>query len=156
MRNSIFLILLFITLTTASQSKDWEISATNIDPNNYFGITVANGMVGLVSSPEPIKIKDIVLNGVYDNYQRGRASNILKKFNHLNIDLLINGEKITSSTISDYRQSLTMKETVLTTSPIALSRFGGLKMTNTGIVRTKQRLPGKWKSLEIKGWKQFI
>ncbi|MEO0572515.1 MAG: hypothetical protein AAF039_12485 [Bacteroidota bacterium] len=60
MRNSIFLILLFKTLTTASQSKDWEISATNIDPNNYFGITVANGMVGLVSSPEP-KSKQIVM-----------------------------------------------------------------------------------------------
>jgi hypothetical protein len=33
----------------------WKISADKIDPNNYYGITVANGMIGIVSSPEPLK-----------------------------------------------------------------------------------------------------
>ncbi|MCG8386565.1 MAG: glycoside hydrolase family 65 protein, partial [Cytophagales bacterium] len=69
------------------KSSPWHIQAENINPNNYYGITVANGMVGLISSPEPMKMKDVVLNGIYDNYQRGRVSNILKTFNHVNLDL---------------------------------------------------------------------
>ncbi|MEO0553913.1 MAG: glycoside hydrolase family 65 protein [Bacteroidota bacterium] len=125
--NSIIKVLLCVFFCTSSaflvaQKQEWEITAADINPTNYYGITVANGMVGLVSSPEPMKIKDIVLNGVYDNYQRGRVSNILKTFNHLNIDLLIDGEKITSTNISDYRQSLNMKEAVLTTSFDALDK----------------------------------
>src|SRR5688572_32847750 len=63
----------------------WTIEASKIDPNNYYGVTVANGMVGLVSSPEPMKVRDVVLNGVFDYYQRGRVSNILKTFNHVNM-----------------------------------------------------------------------
>jgi hypothetical protein len=33
------------------QSDAWKIVGENIDPANYYGITVANGMIGLVSSP---------------------------------------------------------------------------------------------------------
>ena len=44
----------------------WKIAATNINPSNYYGITVANGMLGIVSSPEPFKVKDVVLAGAYD------------------------------------------------------------------------------------------
>ena len=33
------------------------IHAKKIDPNNYYGITVANGMVGLVSSPNPMVVE---------------------------------------------------------------------------------------------------
>ncbi len=59
----------------------WKVRADTINPANYHGVTVANGMVGLVSSAEPLQIQDIVLNGVYDYYGRGRVSNILKGFN---------------------------------------------------------------------------
>ncbi|WP_445422159.1 hypothetical protein [Arsenicibacter rosenii] len=55
----------------------WQIEAKDINPARYFGITVANGMIGLVSSPEPMKVKDVVLNGAFDTYGRGRVSNIL-------------------------------------------------------------------------------
>ena len=72
--------------TTGKTTNDaWHIVADNIDPANYHGITVANGMIGLVSSPEPMKVKDVVLNGAYDNYGRGRVSNILKGFNFMNM-----------------------------------------------------------------------
>ncbi|AEI48996.1 hypothetical protein [Runella slithyformis] len=64
-----------------------HVVATDINPARYFGVTVANGMVGLVSSPQPRQVQDVVLNGVYDYYQRGRVSNILKSFNHVNMYL---------------------------------------------------------------------
>jgi protein-glucosylgalactosylhydroxylysine glucosidase len=88
--------VLFLTMLSAQPPADspWLIPATDIDPTNYYGITVANGVVGLVSSPEPMKVKDVVLNGVYDYYQRGRVSNILKTFNHMNMDMDIDGRRI--------------------------------------------------------------
>ena len=64
---SLFLLLFQLFFVFAQKEKDspWHIVANTIDPNNYYGITVANGMVGMVSSPEPLKIKDVVLNGVF-------------------------------------------------------------------------------------------
>ncbi len=93
----------------------WKIKAANIDPKNYYGVTLANGVVGIVSSPEPLKVKDVVLNGAYDYYQRGRVSNILKTFNHVNMNLDVDGVRVTHQNISNYSQTLDMKNAALTT-----------------------------------------
>lgn len=115
LRATVLLLLLTASALNA-QTPEWTIEATNITPGNYFGVTVANGMVGLVSSPEPMKVKDVVLNGVYDYYQRGRVSNILKTFNHVNMNLDVDGQRIGRANISNYRQSLDMKHATLTTT----------------------------------------
>jgi trehalose/maltose hydrolase-like predicted phosphorylase len=101
---------------SAGKTDAWHIAADNIDPANYFGITVANGMIGLVSSPEPMRVKDVVLNGAYDNYGRGRVSNILKGFNFMNMNLDVDGRRIGRKDISAYRQVLDMRAAALTTS----------------------------------------
>ena len=93
----------------------WEISATGIQPENYYGVTVANGMVGMVSSPEPLQVKDVILNGVYDYYQRGRVSNILKAFNHVNLMLDVDQQRISRASIQNYRQTLDMQHAELKT-----------------------------------------
>jgi protein-glucosylgalactosylhydroxylysine glucosidase len=94
----------------------WHIVGKNIDANNYYGITVANGMVGMVSSPEPLKVNEVILNGVYDYYQRGRVSNILKTFSHMNMHLEVDGHRISKNTISDYKQILDMQTAKLITT----------------------------------------
>jgi len=94
----------------------WHIVADNIDPANYFGVTVANGMIGLVSSAEPMRVKDVVLNGAYDNYGRGRVSNILKGFNFMNMNLDVDGRRVSRKDISGYKQTLDMRGAALTTS----------------------------------------
>ena len=94
MKKSFFLFLIPLCFQAGAQQNEWLIEAKAIDPNNYYGVTVANGMVGLVSSPEPMRVKDVVLNGVYDYYQRGRVSNILKTFNHANMNLDVDGRRI--------------------------------------------------------------
>ena len=113
----IILLLLTSTLRSQAQTENpWLITADNIDPNHYYGITVANGMIGLVSSAEPMKVKDVVLNGAYDNYQRGRVSNILKGFNFVNMNLDVDGRRIGRRDISNYRQTLDMRQAELTTT----------------------------------------
>jgi len=98
------------------QQSPWHLVADKIDPSNYYGVTVANGMVGLVSSPEPMKVKDVVLNGAYDNYQRGRVSNILKGFNFVNMNLDVDGRRIGRRDIANYQQTLDMRQAELSTS----------------------------------------
>ena len=110
------LFQLFFVFAQKEKNSPWHIVANDIDPNNYYGITVANGMVGMVSSPEPLKIKDVVLNGVFDYYQRGRVSNILKTFNHMNMHLEVDKKRIDRNHIEGYTQTLDMKNAELTTS----------------------------------------
>ncbi|TRX59924.1 glycoside hydrolase family 65 protein [Fulvivirga sp. M361] len=103
-------LLSILCIGQNAKKSSWHITADDIDPTNYYGVTVANGMVGIVSSPEPMKVKDVVLNGVYDNYQRGRVSNILKTFNHVNLDIDIDNQGVFSNTVTNYRQTLDMKQ----------------------------------------------
>ena len=99
-----------------SNKADWQLVGQDINQANYYGITVANGMIGLVSSPEPMKVKDVVLNGAFDTYGRGRVSNILKVFNFANMNLEVDGQRIGSKNISNYRQTLDMQQAALTTT----------------------------------------
>ena len=86
----------------------WVIKANSIDPNNYYGITVGNGVIGIVSSPEPFKVKDVVLAGAYDLYGRGRVSNFLRSFNLLNMYLEVDGKRIDAKNVSNFQQQLDM------------------------------------------------
>src|SRR5688572_24611644 len=94
----------------------WKITTTNIDPANYYGVTVANGMIGIVSSPVPFKVKDVVLAGAYDLYGRGRVSNFLRSFNLLNMYLEIDGKRIDGRSASGMQQELDMKQASFTTT----------------------------------------
>ena len=98
-------------------SNTWSIHADTIDPANYYGVTVANGMVGLVSSTDPFRAKDVVLNGAFDLYGRGRVSNILKTFNFINLYLDIDGRRIDNfKQVTHLRQTLDMRRACLTTT----------------------------------------
>lgn len=106
-----------LTVAFAQQeSSPWQIVGQNINSATYYGITVANGVIGLVSSPEPMKVKDVVLNGAFDTYGRGRVSNILKVFNFANMNLDVDGRRVGSRDIANYRQTLDMQKAALTTT----------------------------------------
>ena len=112
----LFCSLLAILLVVIAVAQDpWKISASNFDPRNYYGITVANGMIGIVSSPEPFKVKDVVLAGAYDQYGRGRVSNFLRSFNLLNMNLDIDGRRVDASTAKNMVQELDMRKAAFTT-----------------------------------------
>jgi len=96
-------------MSAAAQPDPWKISAANVSPSGYYGVTVANGMIGIVSSPEPFKVKDVVLAGAYDLYGRGRVSNFLRSFNLLNMNLDIDGQRVDARNISGLTQELDMR-----------------------------------------------
>jgi trehalose/maltose hydrolase-like predicted phosphorylase len=106
--------LLFLFLFVAcicqlqAQPDPWKITADKINSSDYYGITVANGMIGVISSPEPFKVKNVVLAGTYDLYGRGRVSNFINSFNLLNMRLAIDGREIDSKSVKNFKQELDM------------------------------------------------
>jgi protein-glucosylgalactosylhydroxylysine glucosidase len=109
-----FCITFFYSVSSAQDA--WKIATTNIDAKNYYGVTVANGMLGIVSSPEAFKVKDVVLAGAYDLYGRGRVSNFLKSFNLLNMYIEVDGRRLSNADATNMQQSLDMKTANFTTS----------------------------------------
>jgi len=99
-----------------SAQNPWVITADSINSQNYYGVSVANGMIGVVSSAEPLKVKNVVLSGLYDQYGRGRVSNFIQGFNLLNMKLYINGRLVTAESVSHLRQELDMHAAVLSTT----------------------------------------
>ena len=99
------------------QSADeWHIAARNIDPSNYYGVTVANGMIGIISSAQPLRVSETVLNGAFDTYGRGRVSNIMKVFSFANMNLDVDGRRLGRADIANYAQVLDMKNAALVTT----------------------------------------
>jgi len=114
-RRLLVLLFAFCVSHSSFPQDPWKITATDINPSNYYGVTVANGMIGIVSSPEPFKVKDVVLAGAYDVYGRGRVSNFLRSFNLLNMQVDIDGQRIETKNISNMRQELDMRHASFTT-----------------------------------------
>ncbi|MGB8705443.1 MAG: glycoside hydrolase family 65 protein, partial [Gillisia sp.] len=108
-------ILAFLCITVCySQNDGWNITTTNHD--NYTGVVVANGRIGILPSYKPFTVEQIILNNVYEKESELGVSRILKGMNFGNLDLEIDGEKITENNISDWKQTLNMKEARFTTS----------------------------------------
>src|SRR5687767_6906367 len=113
-RIAIFGLLLLSGVSLAQDP--WKISTEKIEPSTYYGITVANGMIGIISSAEAFKVKEVVLAGAYDLYGRGRVSNFLRSFNLLNMYLELDGRRIGNIDVQNMRQELDMKRASFTTS----------------------------------------
>jgi len=116
-RAAILLFGISLLCANAAKAQDaWIIKADKIDPANYYGVTVANGMIGIVSSPVPFQVKNVVLAGAYDLYGRGRVSNFLNSFNLLNMYLQINGSDLDLKKIANFKQELDMQHAAFTTT----------------------------------------
>lgn len=114
MKNSLFALLLLLSVTAIAQNDGWNISTTN--NKNYTGIVVANGIIGLLPSEKPFQVEQIILNNVFDKESPLGVSKILLGMNFGNLEVEIDGEKITEANISNWKQTLNMKEASFTTS----------------------------------------
>lgn len=114
---NLYVTLSFLLLSFNLRAQDpWIVKADKLDPANYYGITAANGMIGIVSAPEPFKVKNVVLAGAYDTYGRGRVSNFLNSFNLLNMYLEVDGRRLDGRNIKNMRQELDMRNGAFTTT----------------------------------------
>ncbi|CAM4300720.1 glycosyl hydrolase family 95 catalytic domain-containing protein [Gillisia limnaea] len=116
MKNKYFLILIFFSTTLWSQSpkNPWSISSGKVDA--YTGIVAANGRIGILPEDKPFEVRSIILNNVYDKESPLGVSKILVGMNFGNLEMEIDGEKITENNVSNWMQTLNMKEAAFTTS----------------------------------------
>ena len=96
------------------KSDEWTLVANSRE--NYFGVTVANGQIGIVTNDTPLTTKEIILNGVYEASPENGISRIVRGIEFLNLRLKINKEEIKSSNISNWNQVVSMREGTSTTS----------------------------------------
>ena len=114
MKNKILLLLLLVTAVSFGQNNGWQISTSQKE--NYTGIAVANGRIGILPSNKVFKTEQIILNNVYDKESALGVSKILKSINFQDIEIEIDGELLTNNNISNWNQTLNMKEASFTTS----------------------------------------
>ena len=124
-KNTWLLVISFLmTLGANAQQVDLKKSPWHIVTAysaDYSGIALANGKIGLLSSDKPFKVASIILNNVYDEFMfdsigKCVTSRIVKGINFANLEMVIDGEKVTEKNITNWEQTLDMKEARLTTS----------------------------------------
>jgi trehalose/maltose hydrolase-like predicted phosphorylase len=111
------ILLLFFILSSSlltAQNNGWQISTK--ESSDYTGIAIANGRIGMLTSSKPFQIQHIVLNNVYDVDPNLKVSQILHGMNFGNLDMYIDGEKVTEDNISNWQQTMDMKSAALTTN----------------------------------------
>ncbi len=110
------LLLLLVSPIAFAQTKSdaWHLYANSRD--NYYGVAMANGQIGIVTDDTPLKTKEIILNGVYDSSPENGISRIVRGIEFLNLHLNINNEAIKSDNIENWSQVISMKEGTSTTS----------------------------------------
>ncbi len=115
-KSTLAVIAIITTSTLYSQNstdEGWSISTTTSE--NYTGVVVANGRIGILPSFKPFQVESIILNNVYDKESPLGVSKILKGMNFGNLDIYIDDELITEDNISNWKQTLNMKEGSFTT-----------------------------------------
>ncbi|NME67501.1 glycoside hydrolase family 65 protein [Flammeovirga aprica] len=118
-RHILLITVFFQSFVAWSQSNNsgWEIKANNRE--NYHSVALANGMIGILPSDEPLKVKEIILNGVWDIYGRGGVSNIVQGINFLNLDIGVQHKEkvswVTEGNVEGWQQTLNMKEAKMIT-----------------------------------------
>ncbi|RVT78505.1 glycoside hydrolase family 65 protein [Flavobacterium sufflavum] len=112
----IALLMLLVSPITFGQTKsdEWHLYANS--RQNYFGVAMANGQIGIVTDDTPLKTKEIFLNGIYDGSPENGISRIVRGIEFLNLHLSVNNQEIQSNNIDNWSQVVSMKEGTSTTS----------------------------------------
>ncbi|MEP4095008.1 glycoside hydrolase family 65 protein [Reichenbachiella sp.] len=114
------LILIISNISYAQLADDWIFEANSLD--KYQAPTMANGMIGLRASKNPMEVQHTILNGVFDKFGTDNVQCILPGINFANIELRTEqsgSNKVDQ--IKDWSQQLNMKEAWLETNFV----FGG-------------------------------
>ncbi len=111
---TLFSTLLYIALFGQVKSDEWHLTANS--RQNYFGVSMANGQIGIVTNDVPLKTKEIILNGVYQPSTENGISKIVRGIEFLNLHISINNELIKSDNIDNWSQVVSMKEGMSTVS----------------------------------------
>ncbi len=110
----IYLLFFLCGISLVQAQEGWEISTTSTD--DYTGIALSNGRLGLLSDQELFSVKHIILANVYDKESEHGVSQIVEGINFGKLTMKIDGEQLTNESISNWSQVLNLKEAYIETT----------------------------------------
>lgn len=103
----------------------WVLEAARPDTGAYYGITSANGQIGLVSSRTPLRLSNLVIGGLYDQYGKEGINSFFPNLRPLCPQVRVNGVEVTDATVSEHHQFFDMRTATLTGTFVC----NGVKLT---------------------------
>lgn len=113
--NNVVFTALVMLFSLSVNADEWQITTTE-KTEDYAGVTLSNGRIGVVSSDNLFLTKEVVLNGVYDKESATGVSRIMEGVNMLNLYMEIDKEEVNNTNISNWSQTLDMKRAIFTTA----------------------------------------
>ncbi len=95
-------------------SDEWHLTASS--RADYNGVSMANGQFGIVTDDTPLRHKEVILGGVYEASPENGISRVVRGIEFLNLKLTINQQEINGQNISNWKQTIDMKNGISTTS----------------------------------------
>ncbi|HJD75242.1 MAG TPA: glycoside hydrolase family 65 protein [Bacteroides reticulotermitis] len=112
MRKILFLLLLLggFQFSKAEEKLNlWQLTTTDAQ-SLYVGTPMANGGIGILPWREPFSVRHVILNHVFDADRERGVSRVLKGINPFLMTLKVDGNAIGSDNISQWKQTINMKE----------------------------------------------
>ena len=110
------LILLIFLFSFASHplcaGDGWSLVADDYTAR-YYGVPIANGVLGLTPGKAPFQIKNVILGNLYDTRREGDISRLVYALNPFGLVVSVDGKEIDAECVSDWSQTLDMRKAVL-------------------------------------------
>lgn len=109
------LFLTFLSLALSALAQDgWIMEVSS--RKDYNGATMANGRLGVVTDDKPFAAREIVLAGVFDKEHENGVSRVARGPVFLNMELSVDGKRVSDKDFSDWSQRFDIRKAQLTTN----------------------------------------
>ena len=112
MRKILFLLLLLSGFQSPKAKENpnlWQLTTTDVQ-SLYVGTPMSNGGIGILPWREPFSVRHVILNHVFDADRERGVSRVLKGINPFLMTLKVDGNAISLDNISQWKQTINMKE----------------------------------------------
>ncbi len=92
----------------AAADSGWVLHTDDYVTDDYTGVPVANGMLGILPWKEPFSVRHIMLNGVSDRLGQDQVNSTVRGINPFGLSMAVDG--IETWSVSEWNQSLDIKE----------------------------------------------
>ena len=118
---TVMLILLSVFASAAENGREdgWKIVADTYD-DNYTGIPVANGGLGILPWKEPFSVKHIMLNHVFERVNDVNCA--VRGINPFCLSMSVDGAGVSETKVSGWRQTIDMRNAEHITEFIACGK----------------------------------
>lgn len=105
--------LLFLPMTGKAVEDEslWQVRADDLHAS-YAPAPMASGCIGILPEKEPFRVRQVVLNHVFDAAAPGVVSRVMRGINPFGLKMKIDGETVDTTCIGGWSQTVDMRKAV--------------------------------------------